>query len=474
MTLSKEGFPMSAAGMQAVWAKMPLAEAVVQVFQFVGCETRLQAIFEGNRGRCYEKRIRFPDLVTLVADALLEHGGSGHQSFSRAQETGELEASLVAAYGKLGRLPIAVSQAFLAELSDDLRKLFPAQAHRQPPASLRGMSTVTLDGKAIKRVAKRLKRLRKVAGGMLGGRALVAMHYESGLVLGMHADEDGDANDVRFVPDLLPLVRARVAGLLLFLADSGFCDLCRFEEFTEGGNHFLVRRHPKVGFHPDPDRPARIGIDAQGRTFREEWGWLGAANHPKRRYVRQITLQRPGEPDVAIVTDLLDAELYPAEELLEHYLQRWGIEQVFQKVTEVFHLQGLIGSTPKATIFQFAFCLLLYNLIQVIRGYVAAHQQRPTETISIENLFLDVHRQLTAWSVLLESGVRLKIPVASDLPALAARLHALLAPQWSARWIKAINKKRRSHIAKPHDRTHGSVFRVLQAAAAPKQNDRRC
>lgn len=455
---------MDAAGMQAVWAKMPLAEAVVQVFQFVGSEARLQAIFEEHRGRCYDKRIRFPDLVTLIGDALLEHGGSGNQSFSRARETGELEASKVAAYGKLGRLPVAVSQALLAELSDDLRKLFPAQGRRQPPASLRGMNTITLDGKAIKRVAKRLKLLRKMAGGMLGGRALVVLHYESGLVIGMHADEDGDANDVRFVPELLPLVRHKIAGPLLFLADSGFCDLNRFEEFTAAGNHFLVRRHPKVGFHADPDRPARVGIDAQGRIFREEWGWLGAANHPKRRYVRQITLERPGEADVAIVTDLLDAELYPAENLLDHYLQRWGIEQVFQKVTEVFHLQGLIGSTPKATIFQFAFCLVLYNLVQLVRGYVAAHQQRQTETISIENLFLDVRRQLTAWSVLTEANVRLEIPVVSDLPALAARLHALLASQWSDRWIKAINKTRRSHVAKPHDRTHGSVFRILQAA----------
>lgn len=455
---------MDAAGMQAVWAKMPLAEAVVQVFQFVGNETRLQAIFEKHRGRCYERLIRFPDLVTLIGDALLEHGGSGNQSFTRAQESGELETSTVAAYGKLGRLPVAVSQAFLAELSHTLRELFPAQAHRQPPASLRAMNTILLDGKAIKRVAKRLKLLRKVGGGLLGGRALVAMHYETGLVIGMHADEDGDANDVRFVPDLLPLVRARIEGWLLFLADSGFCDLNRFQEFTDGGNHFLVRRHPKVGFHPDPDRPERAGIDAQGRTFREEWGWLGAANHPRRRYVRQITLQRPGEADVALVTDLLDAELYPAAELLDHYLQRWGIEQLFQKVTEVFHLQGLIGGTPKATIFQFAFCLLLYNLIQLIRGYVAAHQQRPTETISIENLFLDVHRQLTAWSVLVESGVRLEIPVIADLPTLAARLNALLASQWSNRWIKAINKNRRSHVAKPHDRTHGSVFRVLHAA----------
>ena len=131
---------------------------------------------------------------------------------------------------------------------------------------------------------------------------------------------------------------------------------------------------------------------------------------------------------MAIVTDLVDAELYPAAELLEHYLQRWGI----------------------------------YNLIQLIRGYVAAHQQRRTEPISIENLFLEVHRQMTAWSVLVESKVPPEIPVASDLPALADRLHALLASPWTNRWIKAVNKNRRPHAAKPHERTHGSVFRVVQ------------
>jgi hypothetical protein len=466
MTLSKEGIAMGSARMQSLWAKMPLAEAVLQVFRYVGDDARLQTIFDRERGRCYDDIIRFPDLVTLIGDALLEHGGSGNQSFSRGQETGELKASKVAAYGKLGRLPIPLSEAFLAELTHDLRELFPAPARRQPPVSLRGFNTITMDGKAIKKVAKRLKLLRRIGGGLLGGRALVAMHYETGLVIGMHADEDGDANDVRFVPELLPLIRAEIEGTLLFLADSGFCDLQRMEEYTDGGNHFLIRRHPKVGFHRDCKRPVQSGVDAQGRTLFEEWGWLGAANHPKRRYVRQITLQRPGEPAVALVTDLLDAELYPAEDLLNHYLQRWGIEQVFQKVTEVFHLQGLIGGTPKATVFQFAFCLLLYNLIQVIRGYVAAHQQRETETISIENLFQDVRRQLTAWSVLFESGLPLDdITIAPDLDALAARLHVLLGSQWSNRWIKATNKRRRAHTPKPHDRTHGSVHRILCAAA---------
>ena len=116
---------MDTAGMQEVWATMPLAKAVAEVLRYVGDDARLQAIFDKERGRCYDNVIQFPDLVALVADALLEHGGSGNQSFSRARETGELKASKVAAYGKLGRLPISLSQAFLADLSHSLRELFP-------------------------------------------------------------------------------------------------------------------------------------------------------------------------------------------------------------------------------------------------------------------------------------------------------------------------------------------------------------
>ena len=133
---------MDSARMHALSGKMPLAEAVVEVLRYVGDDARLQAIFDRERGRCYDDLIRFPDLVNLIGDALLEHAGSGNQSFSRARETGELKASKVAAYGKLGRLPLSLSQAFLADLSQSLRELFPAQARRQPPASLRDFKLV--------------------------------------------------------------------------------------------------------------------------------------------------------------------------------------------------------------------------------------------------------------------------------------------------------------------------------------------
>ena len=41
---------------------------------------------------------------------------------------------------------------------------------------------------------------------------------------------------------------------------------------------------------------------------------------------------------------------------------------MFQQITEVFHLNRLIATTPQGTLFQLAFCLLVYDLIQVARG----------------------------------------------------------------------------------------------------------
>ena len=81
-----------------------------------------------------------------------------------------------------------------------------------------------------------------------------------------------------------------------------------------------------------------------------------------------------------------------------------GIERVFQKITEVFHLEPSVGSTPEATIFQAAFCLVLYNLLHLMRAYVAAGQGRlPVESVSMEQFFLDVQQELTALTVLFPS-----------------------------------------------------------------------
>jgi hypothetical protein len=150
-----------------VLARMPLAEAVLLWWRWAADEEHLQSVFERWRGRCYQKIISFALIVHLVADALLEYAGSGRRSFVRAKERKELDASVRAVYGKLGRMPISLSMAFLAECTDRLRPLYPEQARTPLPKSLADFQVVVFDGKALKRVAKRLK-LRGIPGGVGG------------------------------------------------------------------------------------------------------------------------------------------------------------------------------------------------------------------------------------------------------------------------------------------------------------------
>jgi hypothetical protein len=447
-----------------VLARMPLAEAVLWLWRWVMCEDRLQGLWARYRGRCYERSISFGLMVQLVADALLQYRGSGRRSFEKRIETHDLAASYQAAYGKLGRLPIALSQALLAEGTAALRELWPPETGRPLPPHLRGFAVVILDGKAIKRVAKRLRPLRGLPGGLLGGRALVALEYRSGLAVALHAHPDGDANDVRFVADLVPRVRQCISGPRLWLGDSAFCDLEQPPRFTAAaGDHYLLRYHPKVKFHPDLTRSPQHGIAADGHPYSDAWGWLGSARDKRRRYVRRITLEL-ADKEVTLVTDLLDAAHYPAEELLALYAQRWGIEQMFQKVTEVFGLQSLIGGTPQACIFQLAFCLLLHNLIQVVRAYVAAGQQRAVAEVSSEKLFDDVQRELIAWTVVMEAQTTLEyFAPRLEGAALQARLHTLLGSTWRAGWLKAPKQKRHRPPPRKRTRTHNSVYRILQA-----------
>jgi hypothetical protein len=445
---------------ESVLAKMPLAEAVLVIWRLVADEDRLQAVFERHRGRCYQQSISFATMVQLVADALLEHQGSGNQSFSRAKEAGSLEASTRAAYGKLGRLPPALSVGLFSEIAGLLRELYPQEVRREPPASLQDATIVTIDGKTIKRVAKRLKPLRTKTGGVLGGKALVAVERATGLAVAMAADLDGDANDSRLVPQLLPQVRQRLPGRRLWVADRGFCDPLQLSRFTEEGDSFVMRYNAKAKFTPDPASLPAQGTDAAGRSFSDQGGWLGREGNAHRRYVRRITLYRDQAQDVSIVTDLVDRQTHPAEDLLALYRERWGVEQMFQQVTEVFGLERLIGGRPEATIFQLAFCLLIYNQLELVRAYVLKHQGWEAETVSLEQLFIDVRRELIAWAVVVG---RCELPCRSAAET-RRRLDQLLRRQWSDRWVKAIKATSTPPPSRRRSKDHVSAFRVLMNA----------
>lgn len=465
---------MDGAFVRQVAKQAPLAEAVLRVFERITQPEFLDPLFERHRGRSYESVISFPVFVNLIADALLEHDGSGRQSFRRGIEAGELEATMQAAYGKLRRVPLSLSTGLLSEATAELQTLFPADVSwRETPASLSGLQIFIHDGKTIKHVAKRLKVLENLKGKVIGGRLVVTQSFATGLVVAMGADEDGESGEQPLVPDVLSQTRATSPDQVrLHVADRQYCDLIQMDRFTEEGDHFLVRWNRKLHFHRDANRKSRTGKDRHGRSFTEEWGWVGKASDPRRRYVRRIHLHRPGKEDVLLLTDLVEAK-YLADDLLEVYLCRWGVEQMFQQVTEVFQLQRLIGGTPRATVFQACLCFLLYNITQVVRAYVAEGADRPMKDISVELLFDDVQRQLIAWNQMLTPRQTEKLLSTTWTTAqLARRLEQLLHGEWTDRWLKSPSN---THKTAPKQRDqypsggHISVFRVMQEARAGRR-----
>ncbi len=450
-----------------VLEKLPLADSVWRLLHFTMTDDWLEDLWSRKRGRCYERDLKFSTLAHLIADALLEHGGSGHQAFERAQDAAILPVSITSAYDKLGHLPLPVSEALLAEGTQRMSVVLPEIPAVDPlPKCWADSEVFGADGKAIKHVKRLLKPLRGLQAGILGARASVGLDLRTGLAVAMVGHLDGEAGEAALT-DVLLLALARTAGERpwVVVLDRLYCNLSFPQQVLKAGGHFLIRYCSNTTFVPDATRPAQESRDAQGYRIVQEWGWLGKVEGADRQYVRRITKHWPDGKELGVVTDLLDEAKYPAEAMLSTYQSRWGIETVFHQITDVFSLRHLIGTMPKAVLFQLSFCLLLYNALQVVRAHLASFQECETKAISNEKLFYDVKRQFVAVSELVEVDSLLsllgEVATAADL---RVRLRDGLRGAWSDRWWKARSSGRGGHqeVKTRVPGNHTSTYRVLQ------------
>jgi hypothetical protein len=457
----------------AVLEKLPLADAVWRLLQFAMADDWLEDLWARNRGRCYEQQLKFSTLAHLIADALLEHSGSGNQAFERAREAAVLPVSISSAYEKLGHLPLPVSETLLEEGTQRMDAVLPQVAAVDPlPDCWADHEVFGGDGKAIKHVKRLLKPLRNLRAGILGARSSVALNLRTGLAVAMVGHLDGEAGEAALTEALLPKLAAAASSKpWVVVLDRLYCNLSFPQQVVNAGGHFLIRYCTNTTFVPDADRPAQVSCDAQGQRIVQEWGWLGATKKAGRQYVRRITKSLRDGPEISVVTDLLDEVKYPAEAMLATYHGRWGIETVFHQITDVFSLKHLIATMPKAVVFQLSFCLLLYNTLQVVRAHLASYQECEAKKISNEKLFYDVKRQLVAVSELVEVDTLLsllgEVPTAA---ALRKHLQDGLRGAWSDRWWKAPSSARGGH-QKVKTRVlgnHTSTHRVLEQIRTQK------
>jgi hypothetical protein len=443
--------------------RSPLAAAVLETCDFLFDDVWLADVYEAHRGRCYEDKLTFGQFLQLTRDALLRHEGSAHQLFIELEADKSHPIDESNFYRKLSRTPPALSRALLRDSAARLSSLLPA-ARGTLPECFDALEVIVGDGKTIKQVAARLKPTRPYNASLLGGKALVALNLRSGMAIAMSDTLDGMTNDVPLVPALMEQVRQAIAAPVLSLWDRQFDDFTTFTHLRQRQGDAFLARVRKGGLNFTVESRVE-SVDEKGRRVIDEIGTLvRTRRQPEVKLrLRRVTLCRGGgEEDVIVMTDLTDRGTFPAADLLELYRHRWGIEQVFQQITQTFSLEHLIGCGPKATLFQLAYCLLLYNLTQVVKAYLAKDGGVLPSIISTFYLFRNMRTELAAWAY---HGDAEWPRARRDEQAMRQRLAELLKGQWNAkRYTKASDKQPRG---KPQPRQrlkgdHVSVQRVLE------------
>ncbi len=421
-------------------AGKPLAEGCLLMCREMWDPEELDRIYEENRGRSYQRKLTLPFLVDTMLKVLGSEAKSLWGLVQDAGDRGELDASYQAVYGKLGRVPVAVSEALVRHSADVLEEVGgDVLEGSEIPESLSEFEVTLFDGKTNKRVPHRPKAVRGYLGQVLGSRLLVAFDLRRGLVRAIAASEDGHEGETNLLPRALDQVREQTVGRRrLHVVDRGFCDSVQFRRFRAEGDHVVMRYRRTIKFERDEGVSVREGQTGDGRRYWEEWGWLGGAE--RELYVRRIVLAKEKDP-VVLVTSLLDANRYPAEDLVSLYKQRWTIETVFQHLSLVFDLKEVILCTPRGTVFQAALTMVLYNVLHVLKCFIASRWQVPARELSVRTIGEELREQMSEWRRAGGSVRRLQ----EDLPALGreglrARLSELMGMQWKSRWIKQSTK----------------------------------
>src|SRR5262249_58031235 len=97
-----------------------------------------------------------------------------------------------------------------------------------------------------------------------------------------------------------------------------------------------------------------------------EWD-VHAPGLPRTWQLRAIHYQRKGYPRSTLLTSLVDAEKYPAKEIVELYHERWELELAYDEVkTRLLDREEAIRSqTPEGVAQELWGIAIAYNLVRV-------------------------------------------------------------------------------------------------------------
>lgn len=187
------------------------------------------------------------------------------------------------------------------------------------------------------------------------------------------------------------------------LGDRGFGNFV-IAALLAGAGVDLLARVPTNSRRVDFRQGRRLGRHDRIVTWRKgprQGKWLSAqdwAALPAQLEVRVLRLQVRQRGfrtrELTLVTTLLDAMLYPAEELLAAYARRWRLELCFDDLKTTLGLESLRGLSPALVAKELLAGLIAHNLLRCVLAEAAQAHEVPMERMSFKGA-LDGLRQFS-------------------------------------------------------------------------------
>ena len=357
---------------------VPLGVMVRGTLEWLLDQPTLELLFQQQAPDHYTRELTIAALVGLLIQVSVGAYRSVHAAYKADQATNDptITASAAALYGKLGRLPPAVSEAvvrYSAQRCTQLLGLMPRLRNEPLP----GYRMRVLDGNVLAGTDPRLTPLRRWLNACLPGKSLVV--YEPGL---------GLVTDVVLCVDaytqeraLLTQIVARLVAQDLLIADRNFCTTRYVFGVHRQKALVIVRQHKRNLPCQPVGQLKKCGKTDTGEVYEQRVQATdpetGETLTLRRIEVRLYKKTRDGERTIALLTNLPDE--VSAVQIAQRYLERWTIEKHFQFLTQSLHceLPGL--GQPQAALFGFAMAVVAGNALAVVRGSIRAVHGREAE-----------------------------------------------------------------------------------------------
>jgi len=367
-----------------------------------------------QQGHTWRRRVLDPiTTIYLFIHQIL----AGNTAIAHLRRLAGLSVTASAYCQARSRLPLRVLQALLRRVASDLDPLT-----QEDGGGWLGHRLILVDGSSFSmsdtpELQARFGQSKKAKPGcgFPVAHLMVVVHAATGLLLQAFA-APLHSHDMGLVRRVHPqFKRGDVVA-----ADRGFCSFAHLALLLARGVHAIFRLHQKqiVDFTPGRAHVPPTQKRAPKGMPRSRWlyalgtldqvveylkpqtrpDWMTNRQYarlPQSIRVREVRyrISAPGfrTREVTLVTTLLDAEAYSAQELARAYGLRWQIEVDLKHLKTTMGLEVLNCKTYKGVLKELTVFTLVYNLVRVVMLEAARRQRVDPDRIS----FVDALRWLT-------------------------------------------------------------------------------